>query len=113
MKQITAVIRPHRLDAVEAALHGLAHLPGFTVFPAFGHPRGHGHQHRYADDEWKPDGHQQLVLLVMCTDADAQGVVDAIATVARTGQPGDGVVGVTELVDVVRIRTGERADEAL
>ena len=47
MKQITAIIRPHRLDAVEAALHALPHLPGFTVFPAHGHPRGHGHDHRF------------------------------------------------------------------
>ena len=49
----------------------------------------------------------------MCADADAPGVIDAIVAAARTGQPGDGMVGVTELVDVVRIRTGERADAAL
>lgn len=113
MRQITAVIRPHRLDAVEAALHELPHLPGFTVFPALGHPRGHGHDHHFADDEWKPDSHQQLVLLVFCADADAAGIAGAIASAARTGNSGDGIVGVAEVVDVVRIRTGERADAAL
>lgn len=113
MKQITAIIRPHRLDAVEAALHALPHLPGFTVFPALGHPRGHGHLHSFAGDEWKPDAHQQLTLIVFCTDADAPGIVDTIVQIARTGHPGDGIVGATELVDVVRIRTGERADAAL
>lgn len=46
-------------------------------------------------------------------DADAPGITDAIVRSARTGNNGDGIVGVTELVDVVRIRTGERADAAL
>ena len=113
MKQITAIVRPHRLDAIEAALHALPHLPGFTIFPALGHPRGHGHEHRFADDEWKPDAHRQLTLMVFCSDADALGIVDAIAKAAHTGHPGDGIVGVTELLDAVRIRTGERADAAL
>lgn len=113
MKQITAIIRPHRLDAVEAALHALPHLPGFTVLPSYGHPRGHGEQHRFADDEWQPDAHKQLTLIVFCADPDTQGMVDAIVRAARTGNPGDGIVGVTELVDVVRIRTGEHADAAV
>lgn len=113
MKQITAIIRPHRLDAVESALHALPHFPGLTVFPAQGHPRGHGHNHQFDDDEWSPDNHQQLVLLVLCKDEDASVIVDAIANAARTGQSGDGVIGVTELIDVVRTRTGERADGAL
>ncbi len=113
MKQITAIIRPHRLDAVEAALHALPHLPGFTIFPARGHPRGHGHDHHFADDEWNPNAHQQLTLLMFCADAHVQNIVDAIALAARTGQSGDGMVGVSELVDVIRIRTGQRADAAL
>jgi nitrogen regulatory protein P-II 1 len=113
MKQITAIIRPHRLDAVEAALHALPHFPGFTVFPAFGHPRGHGHEHRFSDDEWKPDSHRQLTLIVFCASADAPGIVEAVVRAARTGNTGDGIVGITELIDVVRIRTGERADTAV
>ncbi|VTU31279.1 Nitrogen regulatory protein P-II [Variovorax sp. SRS16] len=113
MKQITAVIRPHRLEAVEAALHELPHLPGFTLFPSQGHPRGHGHDHHFANDEWKPDSHQQTVLMVFCADADAQSIVEAIANAAYTGHNGDGIVGVSELTDVVRIRTGERGDAAL
>lgn len=113
MKQITAIIRPHRLDAVEAALHALPHLPGFTVFPAFGHPRGHGHEHSFANDEWKPDSHRQLTLIAFCAATDAPGIVEAIVRAAKTGNPGDGIVGVTELIDVVRIRTGEHADAAV
>jgi len=51
--------------------------------------------------------------MVFCNDGDAPGIVDAIANAARTGQSGDGVIGVVELIDVVRTRTGERADAAL
>lgn len=113
MKQITAIIRPHRLDAVEAALHEQPHLPGLTILPSLGHPRGHGNDHHFASDEWNPDSHQQIVLLVFCVDEDAAGIVNAIAKAAHTGLSGDGIVGVTELLDVVRIRTGERANAAL
>ncbi len=88
MKQITAMIRPHRLDAVETALETLPHCPGFTV-------------------------HDVLVLLILCQDDDASAIVDAVAAAARTGQPGDGMVGVVELVTAVRIRTGERDAAAL
>lgn len=113
MKQITAVIRPHRLEAVEQALHALPHLPGFTVFPAHGHPRGHGENHRFLADEWNPDAHTALVLMVFCNDTDAGAIADVIAGAAHTGLPGDGIVAVTELADALRIRTGERGDAAL
>ena len=54
-----------------------------------------------------------LVLLILCQDDDASAIVDAVAAAARTGQPGDGMVGVVELVTAVRIRTGERDAAAL
>ena len=113
MKQITAMIRPHRLDAVETALETLPHCPGFTVFGAKGHPRGHGPDHRFVADEWNPHAHDVLVLLILCQDDDASAIVDAVAAAARTGQPGDGMVGVVELVTAVRIRTGELDAAAL
>jgi nitrogen regulatory protein P-II 1 len=113
MKQITAIIRPHRLDAVEAALEALPHLPGFTVSAANGHPRGHGPDHRFAADEWNPHAHEMSIILVWCADADAEAIVAAIAGAARTGQPGDGMIGVAELATAVRIRTGERDAAAL
>lgn len=113
MKQITAIIRPQRLESVEAALHALPHLPGFTLFRAKGHARGHGQDHRFVADEWNPDAHDALVLLVLCTDDDAPAIVEAVTAAAHTGQPGDGIVGVAELAAVVRIRSGERDDAAL
>lgn len=113
MKQITAIIRPHRLEAVEKALHAVPHLPGFTILPATGHPRGHGDDHRFNADEWNPDTHRNLVLMMYCSDSAVSSLVKAIQQAAYTGQPGDGMVAVTELNDVVRIRTGERRDAAL
>ncbi|MBT9530340.1 MAG: P-II family nitrogen regulator, partial [Pseudomonas sp.] len=68
MKQVTAIFRPIRLEAIEQALHALPHLPGFTILPAHGHPRGHGKDHSYIADEWSPDTHQHLVLLAFCSD---------------------------------------------
>lgn len=113
MKQITAIIRPQRLEAVEAALHALPHLPGFTFFTARGHARGHGQDHRFVADEWNPDAHDALVLIVLCTDTDAPAIIDAVTAAAHTGHPGDGIVGVAELASAVRIRTGERDAAAL
>ena len=57
MKQIIAIIQPHRLDAVEHALQSLSHLPGFTLFQVRGHARGRGVGHLFAADEWNPDMH--------------------------------------------------------
>lgn len=112
MKQITAVFRPHRLEQVERALHALPHLPGFTIHLAQGHARGHGTDHGFIPDEWKPDAHDSLVLVVFCTDSHAVDLVEAVAGAARTGQPGDGMIAVAELTELVRIRTGERGEAA-
>ena len=113
MKQVTAIFRPIRLEAVEHALHALPHLPGFTILPAHGHPRGHGINHSYIADEWSPDGHQHLVLVAFCCAEVVEELVQAIEKAAHTGVPGDGIVAVAPLTDVVRIRTGERGDAAL
>ena len=113
MKQMTAILQPHRLEKVEEALHRLPHLPGFTVFKAHGHARGHGPDHAYVADEWDPDSHPRLVLLIYCADEHVVGLVQTIENAARTGQPGDGIVAVTEVADIVRIKNGERGDAAV
>lgn len=113
MKQIIAIVQPHRLEAIEEALHALEHLPGFTIFPARGHPRGRGPLHAYAATEWNPDAHDRLVLLMFCADELAPRIVEAIRTAAYTGHPGDGLIAVVPMDDIVRIRTGERGDAAL
>lgn len=113
MKQIIAIVQPHRLENIEQALYGLENLPGFTIFPARGHPRGRGSQHAFAPTEWNPDAHDRLVLMMFCADELAQKVVEAIRAATYTGNPGDGLIAVSELEDVLRIRSGERGDAAL
>ena len=113
MKQILATIKPHRLEQVEQALHRLAHFPGFTIFPVQGHARGTGPHHAYAATEWNPDAQQSLVLMMYCDNAQASEAVEAIRLAAYTGNPGDGVIAVSDVDSIVRIRTGERDDEAV
>ncbi|HEY9100099.1 MAG TPA: P-II family nitrogen regulator [Thiobacillus sp.] len=113
MKQIVAIVRPHRLEQIEHALHGLEHLPGFTLFPSRGHSRGQGPHHAFAPTEWNPDTHDRLTLMVFCPDELAPKVVEAIRAAAYTGHSGDGLIAVSELADVLRIRSGERGDAAL
>ncbi|WP_423456589.1 P-II family nitrogen regulator [Ottowia sp. VDI28] len=113
MKQITAIVQPHRLEKVEAALHHLPHFPGFTLLQGHGHPRGHGHSHAYVADEWEPSRHPCLILWIYCDDAQVDAIMQAIEQAAHTGQPGDGLVTVTEVIDIVRIRSGERGRAAV
>ncbi len=113
MKQIIAIIQPHRLDAVEDALHQLDHLPGFTLFQARGHARGSGPHHAFTASEWNPDAHDRLVLMIFCEDAQVQTVVEAIRAAAYTGLHGDGLIAVSDVDSILRIRTGEHDDEAI
>lgn len=113
MKQIIAIIQPHRLEMVEQALHGMNHLPGFTLFPARGHARGRGAHHIFSADEWNPDTHEHIVLLMFCPDEIAPAAVEAIRAASHTGNPGDGMIAVTAVEDIVRIHSGERGDAAI
>jgi nitrogen regulatory protein P-II 1 len=113
MKQIIAIIKPHRLERVEQALHRLEHFPGFTFFQSHGQARGSGSHHAYAATEWNPDAHDSLVLLMYCDDVLTPQVVEAIRLAAHTGNPGDGMIAVSDLENIVRIRTGERDDDAV
>ena len=113
MKQIIAIVQPHRLEQIEQALYVLKYLPGFTIFPARGHPRGQGLHHAFSSTEWNPDAHNRLVLMMFCADEQAQPIIEAIRAAAHTGNPGDGLIAVSDLEDVLRIRSGERGNAAL
>jgi nitrogen regulatory protein P-II 1 len=113
MKQITAIIQPHMLSRVEHALHALPHFPGFTLLRAKGHARGAGAGHPPRATQWALDEHDKVALYILCSDALAPQIVETIQQSAHTGLPGDGVIGVCEAVEVVRIRTSERGDDAL
>jgi nitrogen regulatory protein P-II 1 len=113
MKQITAVIQPHMLSKVEHALHALPHFPGFTLLRAKGHGRGRAPGHAYHPTESDMDTHDKVALLILCSDALAPQVVEAIRENAHTGLPGDGIIAVCEATEAVRIGTGERGNDAV
>jgi nitrogen regulatory protein P-II 1 len=113
MKQITAIIQPHMLPRVEHALHALPHFPGFTLLRAKGHARGATAGQSSRAVQWSLDEHDKVALYILCSDALAPQIVETIRQTAHTGLPGDGIIGVCEAAEVVRIRTNERGDNAV
>ena len=113
MKQIIAVIQPHMLGKVERALHALPRFPGFTLLRAKGQARGRAPGHAFQATEWDLDERDKISLLIVSSDELAPQIVDAIEHNAHTGLPGDGIIVVSEASEVVRIRTGERGQDAV
>jgi nitrogen regulatory protein P-II 1 len=113
MKQITAIIQPHMLGKVEHALRALPHFPGFTLLRAKGHSRGRAPGHAYDPAVWELDENDKVALYIVCSDELAPRVVEAIQRHAHTGLPGDGLIVTSEAAEVVRIRTGERGEDAV
>lgn len=112
MKLITAIIKPHRIDDVKEALESFG-ITGMTVSEASGFGRQRGHSEVYRGAEYVVDFVPKIRLEVLVEDVDAGPVVDAVVTASRTGRIGDGKVWVTPVDDVVRVRTGEKGEEAL
>src|SRR5437899_7477145 len=112
MKLILAVIKPHKLDDVKEALREIG-VKGMTSIEAQGFGRQRGHTEVYRGAEYQVDFVPKVRVEVLCTDDDAQGVVDAIVKAARTGKIGDGKIWVTDAEQVIRIRTGEMGPDAV
>jgi nitrogen regulatory protein P-II 1 len=112
MRQITAVIKPFKLDDVRAALQAEG-VDGLTVSEASGYGRQRGHTEVYRGAEYVVDLVPKVRIEVVVADADADRVVDAIVSAARTGRIGDGKVWVLPVETVVRVRTGERGADAV
>ncbi|SEM15467.1 P-II family nitrogen regulator [Streptacidiphilus jiangxiensis] len=112
MKLITAVIKPFRVDAVREALTGMG-VHGLTVTEASGYGRQRGHTEVYRGAEYRIDLVPKARLEVVVEDTDADAVMDAIVTAARTGKIGDGKVWAVPVDTVVRVRTGERGPDAV
>lgn len=113
MKAIKAIIQPHMLDRVVRALHELPHFPGLTLQQADGQARGRGPQGAYLADEEGVSYHKKAVVAIVCTDEQTDQFVETIRAAAHTGRAGDGIVFVTEIVQVVRIGSGEQQEQAL
>ena len=112
MKFIIAVIQPHKLDAVRAALLEL-NVEGMTVTEVRGYGRQKGHKEVYRGAEYTITFVPKLKIEVAVAAARADAVVTAIREGARTGRIGDGKIFVLDLGAVVRVRTGETGTDAL
>jgi nitrogen regulatory protein P-II 1 len=112
MRQVTAVIKPFKLDDVKAALEVLG-VQGMTVSEVQGFGRQRGHTEVYRGAEYTVDLVPKVRVDVLVDDFDADKIVDAIVEAARTGKIGDGKVWVTAVDTLVRVRTGERGPDAL
>lgn len=112
MKKIEAIIKPFKLDEVKEALHEVG-LQGLTVVEAKGFGRQKGHTELYRGAEYVVDFLPKVKIEVVCSDDMVERVVEAIVNAARTGRIGDGKIFVSNVEEVIRIRTGEKGDAAL
>ncbi len=112
MKKVEAIIQHYKLEEVKKSLTECG-IAGMTVTEVRGFGRQKGHTERYRGAEYKVDFIPKIKLEVVVTDDKLQAVLDAIVRTARTGQVGDGKIFIAQLVNVVRIRTGESGPEAI
>jgi nitrogen regulatory protein P-II 1 len=112
MKKIEAVIKPFKLDEVKEALQEIG-VQGMTVLEAKGYGRQKGHSELYRGAEYVVDFLPKIKIELVVSDDLAAAALEAIQTAARTGKIGDGKIFVSDILDVVRIRTGESGPQAV
>jgi len=112
MKKIEAIIRPFKLEDVNIALVNSG-IVGMTVREVRGFGRQKGQVERYRGSEFTVEFLQKLKVEVVVEDEKVNSVIDAIAEAAKTGEIGDGKIFITSIDSVVRIRTGDKDEEAL
>ena len=112
MKLILAIIKPFKLDEVREALTALG-VQGLTVSEARGFGRQKGQTEIYRGAEYEVNFLPKVRIDVAVPDELAEAVVEAIQSTAVTGQIGDGKIFVLEIEKAIRIRTGEKDDDAL
>ncbi len=112
MKLVTAVIKPHSLDAVRQALLDVG-VAGLTVSEAQGFGRQKGHTEVYRGAEYTTDFIPKVRIEVLTDDVDLDRVLEAVLGAASTGKIGDGKVWVSPVDEIVRVRTGETGVDAL
>jgi len=112
MKKIESIIRPHLLEDVKSALQEIG-VAGMTVNEVRGFGRQKGHTETYRGSEYRVDLLPKIRIETALPDELVEPAVNAIMKVARTGKFGDGKIFVTSLDEVIRIRTGERGEQAL
>jgi len=112
MKKVEAIIKPFKLDEVKDSLREMG-VQGMTVTEVKGFGRQKGHTEFYRGAEYVVDFLPKVKLEVVIPDEMVAEVADRISQVARTGKIGDGKIFITEVNDCLRIRTGEKGEEAI
>jgi len=112
MKKVEAIIKPFKLDDVKESLKEIG-IQGLTVTEVKGFGRQKGHTELYRGAEYVIDFLPKIKLDIVVSDDMVTKVIDAIIDSAKTGKIGDGKIFVLPMEEVIRIRTGERGDDAL
>ncbi|XZE22074.1 P-II family nitrogen regulator [Pirellulaceae bacterium SH449] len=112
MKKVEAVVRHFKLEDVKNALTEQG-IHGMTVCEVRGYGRQKGHTEIYRGTEYAVDFVPKVKIEVVCSDATLQTVIDTVVKTAQTGQIGDGKIFVSDVANVIRIRTGENGEDAL
>ena len=112
MKKVEAIIKPFKLDEVKDQLNEIG-VKGITVSEVKGFGRQKGHAELYRGAEYIVDFLPKIKLEIIVSDELVDDVINAVTKSAQTGRIGDGKIFVTSLGDIIRIRTGERGEEAI
>ncbi len=112
MREIRAIIRPEKLNEVLKKLEEVGH-PGVTVYQVEGHGRQSGLVEQFRGREFRLDLLPKLEIRVVCRTEEVENILSAISQAARTGEIGDGKIFVYEVLDALRIRSGERGEAAI
>lgn len=112
MKKLEAIIKPFKLDEVKEALHEVG-IQGITVLEAKGFGRQKGHTELYRGAEYMVDFLPKVKIEVVVMEQMADKVIEAIQSAAQTGRIGDGKIFISTIDEAIRIRTGEKGEEAI
>ena len=112
MKLVTAIIKPDKVESLRQALTGVD-IQGLTIVEAKGYGRQKGHTELYRGAEYEVHFLPKSRAEVLVDTSDVEKVITTISEAVKTGKIGDGKIYVTDVIDVVRIRTGERGAEAI
>ena len=112
MKKIDAIIKPFKLDDVKDRLNEIG-IKGITVTEVKGFGRQKGHTELYRGAEYVVDFLPKIKMEIVVSDSQLEDAIEMLMKAAQTGRIGDGKLFVTDVVDVIRIRTGERGEDAV
>lgn len=112
MKKIEAIIRPEKLEAVREALDASGY-PGITITEIEGHGKQKGTVQQWRGEQYKVEFLPKVKVEIVCVNQDMEKILNAVQAAAFTGGVGDGKIFVSDITEVVRIRTKERGEKAL